>query len=91
MIGAYVATNSTYQMITTVILGGIIYLLRKQGFPSVPFLLGALLGPFLELYFRRSLQISHGNPMIFLTSLDSVFFLVLTVLFYYFLIIRKRA
>jgi len=91
MVGAYVATNSTFQLILTIILGGIIYLLRKQEFPSVPFLLGVLLGPLLEMYFRRSMQISKCNPMIFLTSLDSLFFLVLAGIFYYFLIIRKRA
>ena len=91
MTGAYVSTNSISQMILTIILGGVIYLLRKQEFPSVPFLLGVLLGPLLEQYFRASMQINKGNPMIFLTHLDSVFFLVLTGVFYYFLIIRKRA
>jgi len=52
-------------------------------------LLGFILGPMAEDYFRRGLSLGHGRPMIFLKSPDSLFFLLLTVIFYYFLVIKK--
>ena len=52
-------------------------------------LLGFVLGPSLEEYCRRSLSLSDGNPLIFLTSPDSLFFLALTGVFYYFMVVRK--
>ena len=70
-------------------MGVIAYLLRKQDFPVVCLLLGFILGPMAEDYFRRGLSLGHGSPLIFIKSADSVFFLVLTIVFYYFLIIRR--
>jgi putative tricarboxylic transport membrane protein len=76
-------------MAITLIFGVIAYFLRKQNYPTVTLLLGFILGPMLEDYFRRGLSLGHGSPLIFFTSPDSLFFLVLTVIFYYFLMIKK--
>jgi len=83
IVGGYVATFSI------LVFGIIAYFLRKQDYPTVSMLLGFILGPDLELYFRRGLSLEDGNPMIFLTSPDSLVFLVLTVVFFYFFVIRK--
>ena len=48
LVGGYVSTNSTFQMGVTLFLGVVAYLLRKNNFPTVPLLLGAILGPMLE-------------------------------------------
>ncbi|WP_319416017.1 tripartite tricarboxylate transporter permease [Marispirochaeta aestuarii] len=85
IMGAYSATYSYFQMYAALVIGIIMYVLRKQQYPNVPFILGALLGPMLEGYFRRSLSISQQNPMIFFTSFDSLFFLLLIVVFVIFL------
>jgi putative tricarboxylic transport membrane protein len=89
MVGGYVSTYSTFQMLMTLVMGIISYFLRKQNYPTVSLLLGFILGPMIEQYFRRALYISDGNPLIFLTEWDSIFFLILTVVFYYFLKIRR--
>jgi len=89
VVGAYVSTFSIFQMFMALIMGVIAYILRKQNFPITCLLLGFILGPMAEDYFRRALSLGHGNPLIFIRSADSFFFLVLTVVFYYFLIIRR--
>ncbi|WP_148255504.1 tripartite tricarboxylate transporter permease [Aidingimonas lacisalsi] len=89
VVGSYVATYSTYQMGLTLLLGTLAYYLRKHDYPVVTLLLGFILGPNLEEFLRRTLALSNGNPMVFITNLDSLFFLLLTVFFIYFLAIRK--
>lgn len=81
LIGAFVATYSTFQMALALVFGVIAYALRLAGYPTVTLLLGFILGPGLEEYFRRSLSLSRGDPMVFLTSPDSAVFLALTVVF----------
>jgi len=89
VVGGYVATFSIFQMSLTLVFGVIAYFLRKQDYPTVSMLLGFILGPDLELYFRRGLSLEDGDPMIFLTSPDSLFFLALTGVFFYFFVVRK--
>lgn len=89
VVGGYVATFSIFQMSLTLVFGIVAYFLRKQNYPTVSLLLGFILGPDLELYFRRGLSLENGNPMVFLTSPDSLVFLGLTIVFFYFFVIRK--
>lgn len=89
IVGSYVATYSTFQMIVALVMGVLAYIMRRNGFPIVTMLLGFILGPNLEEFLRRSLTLSNGNPMTFFTSPDSLFFVVLTVIFIYFLAIKK--
>lgn len=88
LVGAYAATYSIFQMALAIVFGVVAYFLRKQGYPSVSLLLGFILGPDLEQFFRRSLSLNDGNPMVFLTSPDSLFFLGLTLVFVWFMVIR---
>lgn len=81
LVGAFVATYSAFQMALALVFGVVAYILRLAGYPTVTLLLGFILGPGLEEYFRRSLTLSRGDPTVFLTSLDSAAFLVLTVVF----------
>jgi len=89
LVGSYVATFSVFQMGLALVFGILAFFLRKQNYPTVFLLLGFILGPDLEQYLRRSLSLSDGNPLVFLTSPDSLFFLVLTGLFFYFMAVRK--
>ena len=79
--GAYAATYSFFQMVVAIGVGVMVYFMRKQHYPPVPFILGALLGSQFEEYFRRTLSLSNNNPLIFLTSPDSLVFLVLALFF----------
>ncbi len=78
--GSYAATSSLFQIIVSIVIGIIVYLMRKNKYAPVTLILGALLGPLFETYFRRTLSISGNNLAIFLEP-DSLVFLVLTVLF----------
>ncbi|WP_417228286.1 tripartite tricarboxylate transporter permease [Amphritea sp.] len=89
VVGSYVATYSSFQMMMALALGVLTYYLRKNDFPIITLLLGFILGPNLEEFLRRSLALSNGNPMTFFTNLDSLFFIVLTLVFVYFLAIKK--
>lgn len=91
LVGSYVATYSIFQMFLALIFGVLAYFLRKQNYSTVSLLLGFILGPDLEQYLRRSLSLNDGNPMVFLTSPDSLVFLLLTAFFVYMILIRKRA
>ncbi len=90
LVGSYVATYSIFQMSLAVGFGLLAYVMRRQNYSTVSMLLGFILGPDLEQYLRRSLSLSDGNPMVFLTSPDSLFFLLLTALFIYMILFRAR-
>lgn len=90
LVGSYVATYSIFQMSLAVGFGVLAYVMRRQNYSTVSMLLGFILGPDLEEYLRRSLSLSDGNPLVFLTNLDSLFFLLLTALFVYMILIRGR-
>lgn len=81
VVGSYVATYSTFQMMMTLLLGVLAFYLRQYGYPVVTLLLGFILGPGLEEYLRRTLTLSNGDPSVFLTEPDSLFFVLLTLVF----------
>ena len=54
-------------------------------------LMGVILGPYLEEFLRRSLIVSQGDPLIFVTSPFSLMFLVMTLVFVWLLRLRPGA
>ena len=64
-IGAYSVNNTVFDIYQTVLFGFIGYALIKLRCEPAPLLIGFVLGPMLEEYLRRSLVLSHGNPMVF--------------------------
>jgi len=54
--------------------------LRSYGFEMAPVLIGFILGPMLERYFRRSIQLGRGEVEYFVSSGISIFFLSVTAL-----------
>ena len=81
ILGVFAATYSAFQMGVALLIGVVMYFFKKQGYPNVPFILAVILGPLAEQYLRTSLTISSGNPLVFITNFDSLFFLLLTVAF----------
>jgi TctA family transporter len=65
-IGAYSLQNSTFHVIQIAIFGVLGYIFMRLGCEGAPFLLGLVLGPQLEEYFRRAMLLSRGDPLIFL-------------------------
>jgi putative tricarboxylic transport membrane protein len=61
--------------------GGLGFLLRKLDYEGAPLLLALVLGPKLEVAFRQSLMISHGDFDIFINRPISMGLLAATLIF----------
>ena len=61
-LGAYAAGMQTLNIVILLIIGAIGYAARRYGFPVLPIIVGAILGPEMERQLRRALQISSGDP-----------------------------
>lgn len=81
ILGVYAATTSAFQMGIALVVAILMFFLKKQNYPTVPFILGVILGDLFEEYLRTTLTKSNMNPLIFLTQPDSLVFVILTVIF----------
>jgi putative tricarboxylic transport membrane protein len=61
--------------------GAMGFLMRKWAYEGAPLLLALVLGPKLEVAFRQSLMISHGDFEVFINRPISMVFLIATVIF----------
>jgi putative tricarboxylic transport membrane protein len=61
LLGAYALNASTFDVQVAIAIGILGFLFRRFGLPITPLILGLILGPNLELQFRRALQISAGD------------------------------
>jgi putative tricarboxylic transport membrane protein len=78
MLGAYALNTSTFDVAVAIVIGVVGFLFRRYGMPITPLILGLILGPNLELQFRRALQISAGDYGTLIASpLSKVLYLVL--------------
>jgi putative tricarboxylic transport membrane protein len=75
-IGVYTVNNSAFDVLLTIGIGFLGYLLRKFGAEPAPLLMGFVLGGPMEENLRRSLIISHGDYMVFLQRPISLIFLI---------------
>jgi putative tricarboxylic transport membrane protein len=79
-IGAYSLQNSTFHVMQVAVFGILGYIFVKLGCEGAPFLLGLVLGPQMEEYFRRAMLLSRGDPMVFLQRPISLGLLITTAL-----------
>jgi putative tricarboxylic transport membrane protein len=61
-LGAYVAGMEGMNIVILLLIGIVGYAARRYGFPVLPIIVGAILGPEMERQLRRALQISNGDP-----------------------------
>jgi putative tricarboxylic transport membrane protein len=61
LLGSYALNASTFDVQVAIVIGILGFLFRRFGIPITPLILGLILGPNLELQFRRALQISAGD------------------------------
>lgn len=80
MVGAYGTNNRLFDCWALIFFGLMGYLMRKGGFPTTPLILGFVLGPTMELNFRRSLSYTNGSYIEFFTHPISCVFLVVALL-----------
>ncbi|MDD5168905.1 MAG: tripartite tricarboxylate transporter permease, partial [Syntrophales bacterium] len=76
MIGAYSLNNRASDMLIMTIFGVLGYLMRKYKYEAAPLVLALVLVPMMEAALRRSLLLSNGDPMIFITRPLSGFIMV---------------
>jgi putative tricarboxylic transport membrane protein len=78
LLGAYAANTSIFDVQVAIVIGVVGFLFRRFGMPITPLILGLILGPNLELQFRRALQISAGDySTLWATPLSKILYLVL--------------
>ena len=80
MSGVYAIHQSVFDIFLVVGVGVFGYLLRLLKVPVLPLVLGLVLGYMVESNYRRSLVISGGDAMIFLTDKVSLTLLMLAAL-----------
>ncbi|MBM3503717.1 MAG: tripartite tricarboxylate transporter permease [Alphaproteobacteria bacterium] len=77
-IGVYSLSGSLVDLYLMIGFGALGYLFAKLGCDPAPFLLGMILGPFMEEYLRRAMLLSRGDPMVFVERPISATLLGLT-------------
>ncbi|CAN5860144.1 tripartite tricarboxylate transporter permease [soil metagenome] len=77
-IGAYSLQNSTFHVMQVAAFGVLGYIFVRLGCEGAPFLLGLVLGPQMEEYFRRAMLLSRGDPSVFIERPISLGLLITT-------------
>jgi len=76
-IGVYSLNNSANEVLFIAAFGLLGYLFIKLDCEPAPLLLGFILGPMMEVYMRRAMLLSRGDPWVFVQRPLSLTFLVL--------------
>ena len=71
-VGVYAVHATTFDLVLMAALGIVGYLLRKQGMPMAPLILGFVLGDLMEQNLRRALSITNGELGILVESPISI-------------------
>ncbi len=86
--GMYTVNNSVDDIWLMLLMGALGYLMRRWAYDAAPLLLALVIGPKMEVAFRQSLMISHGDLGVFVERPVSLAFLVATVLFLFIPVFR---
>jgi putative tricarboxylic transport membrane protein len=79
--GMYTVNNSVNDIWLMLLMGALGYLMRKWAYDAAPLLLALVIGPKMEVAFRQSLMISHGDFGIFINRPVSLVFLLAMAIF----------
>ena len=77
--GAYSVNKSYFDVVVILVFAAIAWIMKKLDMPTVPILLGLVLGNMTETNFRRALLLTDGSFSIFLSSWYCIAFLVLII------------
>lgn len=80
VIGVYSISNSNFSVFLLAIFGVVGYVFAKLDAEPAPLLLGFILGPMIEEYLRRALQLSNGNALVFIERPFSAVLLVISAI-----------
>ncbi|MCX8995540.1 tripartite tricarboxylate transporter permease [Rhizobiaceae bacterium BDR2-2] len=79
VVGIYGVEFTTFDVYLTAVFGVLGYFLHKWRCEPAPLILAFVLGPMMEEYFRRSMLVARGDPMIFVQHPISLAMLVVVV------------
>lgn len=80
-IGVYSVNNSSFDLVMAAGFSLLGYIFVKLDCEPAPLILGFILGPMMEEYFRRAMTISRGDPTVFVTRpISLAMLLVATIL-----------
>jgi TctA family transporter len=93
-VGNYSVNNSSTEIYLTAAMGILGYILIKLRCEPAPMVMGFVMGPMMEENLRRSMLLSQGDPMVFITRPISLGFILATVFLIILMtivpVIRKR-
>ena len=93
LVGSFVPRGYLFDMNLALVFGVIGFIARKTGYHVAAILIGVILGPLLEMYFLRAMQMSQGDIMvIFSSSLGNTLwvFLVISLIIPYITEYRRK-
>jgi len=79
-VGIYSLSGSYFDLLLMVAFGVLGYVLRKLDVPTVPVILGILLGGHMEDALRRAMVLSDGDPLYLFSSPIAIGFWIFAVL-----------
>jgi len=83
MVGTFSRNYRLSDTIIAICFGILGFALRRANIPMVPMILGLVLGPIMERYFRQGIGAAGGDMTIFVTRpVSLVFLIVILVLLY---------
>ncbi len=79
-VGIYALTNSTFDLMLMIGFGVLGWVFRKLSIPTVPVILGILLGELMEKNLRRAMNISDGDWSVLYSSPLAASFLAIAII-----------
>lgn len=80
VVGAFSLSYSPFNIWIMLIFGVLGYLMKKNDYPTAPFILAVVLTPLAENYFRQSVMLGQGSAMVFIERPISMIILTLMIL-----------
>ena len=80
VVGVYFVRGNPFDLLVMVFAGVIGFLMRRQGYPMPPLVIGMVLGPTLELSLRQGLILTDGSFLAFFTGHPIALTLMIIVL-----------
>jgi putative tricarboxylic transport membrane protein len=88
VVGAFGLNNRVFDAWTVLLFGVVGYALSSFRFPLTPVILGFILGPMVELYLRRGLQMSEGKLHPFILSPIAGIFILIALITIFFAFVK---
>lgn len=90
VIGTYALRNNMFDVGLALAFGFIGFFMERWRYPAAPFVIALILGPILEVNFRRSMQISNGDMTTFFTRPLSLVLIVLVAAAILYPVLQRR-